>query len=175
MKHENLDLLKALLAFLNSSLPIFYIKEKYSSMTYNGGITFTKDMFNLMPFPKLSKTEKSNLINMADLQVSNHIKIQELSDKFFALLKGDFKDVSINSALTNWYDLDWTGFRAALKKQKINLIGEVKEDWYDRFERLSQQAKTIKSIIDTTDKQIDALVYKLYNLTDDEIRVINNN
>lgn len=175
MKHENLDLLKALLAFLNSSLPIFYIKEKYSSMTYNGGITFTKDMFNLMPFPKLSKTEKSNLINMADLQVSNHIRIQELSDKFFALLKGDFKDVSINSALTNWYDLDWTGFRSALKKQKINLIGEVKEDWYDRFERLSQQARTIKSIIDTTDKQIDALVYKLYNLTDDEIRVIKNN
>ena len=54
------------------------------------------------------------------------------------------------------------------------MSGTLKEDWYDRFERLSQQAKTITSIIDTTDKQIDALVYKLYNLTDEEIKVIEN-
>ena len=52
------------------------------------------------------------------------------------------------------------------------LNGTLKDDWYDRFNRLSQQAKAIKSTIDVTDKQIDTMVYKLYNLTDDEINIV---
>ena len=36
-------------AILNSSLAIRYIKEKYSSASYNGGIVFTKDMINNLP------------------------------------------------------------------------------------------------------------------------------
>ena len=52
------------------------------------------------------------------------------------------------------------------------LNGTLKDDWYDRFNRLSQQAKTIQSTIDVTDKQIDTMVYKLYNLTDDEINIV---
>lgn len=52
------------------------------------------------------------------------------------------------------------------------LNGTLKDDWYDRFNRLSQQAKAIKSTIDVTDKQIDTMVYKLYNLTNDKINVV---
>ncbi len=52
------------------------------------------------------------------------------------------------------------------------LNGTLKDDWHDRFNRLSQQAKAIKSTIDVTDKQIDTMVYKLYNLTDDEINIV---
>ena len=175
IKNDNINLLKMLLVFLNSHLPIFYLKEKYSSMTYNGGITFTKDMFNEMPLPKLPQKVLSSFANLSDLQIQNHRKLQEMSDKFYDLLTGDFKNININSSLTNWYDLDWVGFVDILKKQKINLTGTLKDDWYDRFNRLSQQAKTIKSTIDTTDKQIDSMVYKLYDLTDDEIKVIENN
>ena len=104
--------------------------------------------------------------------IAKNKELQEISDKFYNLLTGDFKGIKINASLTNWYDLDWVAFTDVLKKQKMHLTGTLKDDWYDRFNRLSQQAKTIKSTIDTTDKQIDAMVYKLYNLTDSEIKVI---
>ena len=52
------------------------------------------------------------------------------------------------------------------------LNGTLKDDWYDRFNRLSQQAKAIKSTIDVTDKQIDTMVYKPYNLTNDKINIV---
>lgn len=61
------------------------------------------------------------------------------------------------------------------ENQRINLTGPLKEDWYDRFNRLSQEAKLLRSIIDETDKKIDSLVYKLYGLTKDEIAEIEKN
>jgi len=39
-------------AIINSKLMIFFIKQKYSSSSYNGGINFTKDMINNLPFRK---------------------------------------------------------------------------------------------------------------------------
>ena len=46
---DNIDHLYLLLAILNSKVASFYIKTKYSSSSYCGGITFTKDMINKMP------------------------------------------------------------------------------------------------------------------------------
>ena len=99
-------------------------------------------------------------------------ELQELSNKFLNMLKGDFKDVVINSTLSNWYDLEWSGLLDALKKQKIILSGTLKDDWFDRFNRYVKEIKEIKAIITDTDKQIDAAVYKLYNVTEEEIKVI---
>lgn len=41
--------LKFLLGFLNSKLPLFYIRTKYASSSYCGGITFSKEMINDFP------------------------------------------------------------------------------------------------------------------------------
>jgi hypothetical protein len=41
--------LEYLCALFNSRLAYFYISQKYSSATYNGGITFTKGMLNSFP------------------------------------------------------------------------------------------------------------------------------
>ena len=62
---EDIQLLKFLMGLLNSRLPIFYIKNKYSSSSYCGGITFTKDMINNFPlkFTNESKEKIISLIN----------------------------------------------------------------------------------------------------------------
>jgi len=39
-------------ATINSKLMIYFVKQKYSSSSYNGGINFTKDMINNLPFLK---------------------------------------------------------------------------------------------------------------------------
>ena len=44
---------------MNSKLVFYYIKLKYSSSSYCGGITFTKDMINYLP---VNTTEDRSLI-----------------------------------------------------------------------------------------------------------------
>lgn len=46
---DNTDNLKFLCEVLNSNLTIFYIKSKYASSNYCGGITFSKEMINNFP------------------------------------------------------------------------------------------------------------------------------
>lgn len=55
---NNINNLKVLLAFINSSLPIFYIKEMYSSSSYNWWINFSRDMIANLPFPYLIEEER---------------------------------------------------------------------------------------------------------------------
>ena len=37
-------------AIINSKLAFFYLSQKYPSSSYNGGITFTKDMIKNFPY-----------------------------------------------------------------------------------------------------------------------------
>lgn len=46
---NDISLLKLVAGVINSNVAIEYIKEKYSSSSYNGGIVFTKDMLNTLP------------------------------------------------------------------------------------------------------------------------------
>jgi len=70
---NDLDKLKILSGVLNSSLPIRYIKEKYSSSSYNGGVNFTKDMLNDFPFPSNGGEYKRKILNYVNkiLEIRN--------------------------------------------------------------------------------------------------------
>ena len=52
-----------------------------------------------------------------------------------------------------------------LKKKKIELSFEEEGKWEDYFLSEQEKAVAIKSQIHQTDKEIDAMVYKLYDLT----------
>ena len=87
--------------------------------------------------------------------IIRRIKIEKLTEK-----------------LEDWYLLDWSEFAGELKKKKITLSAKDEEKWLDRFERLRKEALAIKGVIDSTDKEIDQMVYELYGLTKDEIGIV---
>lgn len=62
---SDVDTLYLMSAIINSSIAIFYLRTKYSSSSYCGGITFTKEMIDSLPIPNLSNEEKVTLINYA--------------------------------------------------------------------------------------------------------------
>jgi adenine-specific DNA-methyltransferase len=59
------DVLKYACAILNCPLSIFYIKAKYGSASYNGGINFTKEMLNSIPFPA-DAAKKKKIVKLVD-------------------------------------------------------------------------------------------------------------
>lgn len=59
------DVLFFIMAYLNSTLPIFYIKQKYSSASYNGGINFSKEMINTLPITTKLIQNKDKLVSLA--------------------------------------------------------------------------------------------------------------
>lgn len=53
-------------AIINSALAFFYLKEKYPASSYNQGTTFTKDMINNLPVPKLMRDDCDRLVSKVD-------------------------------------------------------------------------------------------------------------
>jgi hypothetical protein len=69
---ESEDLLKILCALINSSLVYKYLKIKYNSSSYCGGLTFTPDMINYIPIPIFTDEEKKKILRLV-----NHILTSE--------------------------------------------------------------------------------------------------
>ena len=57
-------------------------------------------------------------------------------------------------------------------KKKIKLSLSEESEWEDFFTQESKKTLEIKDSIDKTDKEIDTMVYQLYNLTSEEIEII---
>jgi len=60
------ETLKFLCGIINSKTSFNYIKIKYSSSSYCGGISFTKDMINNLPLPNNHFSVKNKIINIVD-------------------------------------------------------------------------------------------------------------
>ena len=63
-------------------------------------------------------------------------------------------------------------FIKELTKQKVKLSLSEESEWEEFFTQESKKVLELKSSIDKTDKEIDMMVYELYGLTDEEIKII---
>ena len=74
--------------------------------------------------------------------------------------------------MQNWYTLTAAEFLKELSKQKIKLSLAEQQEWLQYFTEQQTKANAIQQTINQTDKAIDAMVYALYNLTEEEIKIV---
>lgn len=169
--NDDEKLLFALLAYLNSLLPIYYIKQKYSSNSYNGGINFQKDMINNLPIPAFT----SNVIYV----LSNFgCKLYNLSKDLYLVLEKFLKLVEIQfnvdrNIFYSCLNQNFNYFEKLLKKNGIILKGEFKDDWLLRFESVKEDYNNIIDYIYNLQTDCNKYIFNLYNLTDEYISIIN--
>ena len=77
---------------------LFYIKKKYSSSSYNGGINFTKNMINNLPLKKSYISIQTDIISIVDSQLlsydeENQNKLNKLFYKLYNLTPEEIKVV----------------------------------------------------------------------------------
>ena len=59
-----------------------------------------------------------------------------------------------------------------MKELKQKLTPKTKLEWLEVFEETKKSLQEIQTQITATDKEINTLVYKLYDLTDEEIKIV---
>lgn len=162
-----------LLPILNSKLLWYFIKN--TSSEYGGGYFYFKTKY-LEPF--CIPTQRLDEFDFKDVVTSQLNQTQALSSevhKFQRTLQRNFDGLDkLPKKLENWYELTFIDFVKELKKKKIKLSLTEEAEWEDYFIKEQQKAIEIKAQITKTDKEIDAMVYELYGLTDEEIAIIEN-
>lgn len=163
--------LKYLLSLLNSKLFFFSIKNYYGG----GGLGTTgvrmKHTF-FENFPAILPSNQEPFIEKADLEISLHNQLNDISDKFIRSLNRELNLSELSTKLQEWYQLDFKDFLNEIKKKKVTLSLSQKAQWEEYFNQEKEKAMEIKNKIDLTDKEIDKMVYELYGLNEEEIAIV---
>jgi hypothetical protein len=100
-----------------------------------------------------------------------------VNQKFISFSLRNDKMFKLTSKLSSWYELDFSDFIKELNKaiKTANGTPLTKKDefeWMELFEENKKKALALKAEIDRTDKEIDQMVYELYGLTEEEIKIV---
>lgn len=87
-------------------------------------------------------------------------------------MQREFGLQSLTGKLHSWHDLSYADFLRELAKAKVNLSLSQKAEWEEYFNAEQQKALNLKQKIAATDTEIDRMVYELYGLTEEEIRIV---
>lgn len=173
LNDPNMHCYEYYLGLLNSNLAWFYIQN--TSSEYSGGyFAYTNNYLEPFPLPKVSEKSDLMIANVNQILSSNK-NLQEVSSKFCRTLQRNFESLEkLPKKLENWYELTFNDFVKELKKKKIKLSLSEEAEWEDYFKLEQQKAQETKVQITKIDKEIDTMVYELYDLTDEEIAMVEN-
>ena len=167
----DLNTLYYLIAILNSKIINYYIRENYYSSSMGGGINFTPDLVRTLPVPKMPD-DVQPFTSLADKMLSLHKDLQEKRSRFLRRLSENLEGVKITSALQTFDELDFAGFLAELKKQKIKLSLSQQDEWEEYFNQNKEACQALAQQISETDQEIDTRVFDLYGLTPEEREIV---
>ncbi|MBS9781566.1 MAG: N-6 DNA methylase, partial [Gammaproteobacteria bacterium] len=158
---------KGLLAILNSKMG-WWLISKYCTQIQNGYQLIWK-YFGQIPIAP----PNNELAEKADKMLILNKDLQTISGKFIRTLQRKFEILEkLPKKLENWYELNFAEFVKELNKKKIKLTLSEESDWEDFFLTEQKKALSVQREITITDKEIDTMVYRLYDLTDEEITII---
>jgi tRNA1(Val) A37 N6-methylase TrmN6 len=163
---------EALVCILNSKLMDFY----YKFLVPEEGRTFAEvKAVNLKRLPIVNfEFNQEPFIQKADLMLELNKKLQEIKQNFYNELKLE----KLTTKLQKFEELEFDDFiKEYTKSKKIKFADKLEErnfknDWKALFENDKKEVLEIQNQINITDKEIDQMVYKLYNLTEDEIKIV---
>jgi type I restriction-modification system DNA methylase subunit len=160
--------LKYTLCVINSRLINIWYKN------FDTDIEIKLDSVKQIPFIKGTFESQAPIIEKADIMLSKNKELREAKKQFQQLLTSKYEGLNISKKFEDWPSLSFTDFLKELTKQKIKLPLAEQTEWMQHFENEKAKANAIQQVIDSTDKEIDQMVYELYGLTEEEIKIVEN-
>ncbi|WP_430403433.1 Eco57I restriction-modification methylase domain-containing protein [Fluviicola sp.] len=166
-----------LIALINSKLISYYHKKKF--------LEEFKDRFQKIlikdakefPVKSITISKQKEFIKPIELiiKLSENLEKTRFSFLQYIATKNLFEKPS--RKIENWYNIEFADFIKELNKAIKTSGGTplTKKDefeWMELFEENKKKALELKAEIDKTDKEIDQMVYELYGLSEEEIRIV---
>jgi len=163
---------KYLLALLNSKLINFWF-----SRTYSEGLHIKINQLKNIPVIIIDDLNKQFIDELVTKMLNQTKDYHNNTNKFKVYLKSEFKLENLPMKLQKFYILSFGEFikevNKAIKKTGGVQLTKIQEmEWMEVFETKKAEAQALKTQIEQTDKEIDQMVYKLYELTDEEIAIV---
>ena len=160
--------LKYIMCLLNSNL-LRFIYE--SSINETGKVFAQVKIIYIDPLPikNISLEAQQPFIALADKMLTLNETLQKKSTNFLKVVKQTFAMEKVSAKMESFYELDFDGF---VKELKQKITPKLKLEWLEVFEETKKSLQEIQTQIAATDKEMNALGYKLYDLSEEEIKIV---
>jgi hypothetical protein len=163
--------LKYILCLLNSNLMKMFL-QSISSLKNGGYYSYSSNILNKVPIKIISFEKQISFIERANIITNLNANLQSKLSKFLSRIESNFNVEIITGKLEKFYDYDFKTFAEELKKQKVVISLIDQDEWEDYFLSYKKEINDLQAEIAKTDKEIDQMVYELYGLTVEEIKVV---
>ena len=158
--------LKLLAGVINSRLASFYVKQKYASASYNGGVNFTPDMLNSIPLPPL--LDEGRIIANVDAILHAQAGIAEAAASLFSAIRASSPEPSLRRQFDDWHGLSTAAFTAELLKQGLTLSLDERAEWAELFESSKACASRHVSAYSAAKEEIDGVLLDACGLDEND-------
>jgi hypothetical protein len=163
-----------LLGVLNCKILWFYLCCT-GSVLRGGYFRFKTKYLENFPIPeKANKSFQDNISSRVSLIRSLQKELKIISLNFFKLIQSEFDIKKSENLKETWFEVEFSEFSKALEKlikpDKLSL--SQKSEWMQHFEKEKSKALELKNRINLIDHEIDQKVYELYELTPEEIKLV---
>jgi type I restriction-modification system DNA methylase subunit len=176
--------------WINSKLYNYMFECFFDGLRMSGG-------YLLFSAPNLRNTyikriliEKQNPFKQFSEELqSNYRELNLMGSKFSTFFQSAIRINQIPRKLQNWHNLEFGEFIKELNKaikatnkerikeglEEIPVLTKKDEfEWLELFEENKKKVQELQAQINQTEKEIDSMVYELYGLTEEEIKIVEN-
>lgn len=168
---------KYLLAMINSKLSNWFFQHENFHMVGKPLAEVKVVFVERLPIVKISMNDQKLFIEQVDLMLNLIKQLQTAKQNFINELHLE----KAPQKLQKFEELEFDEFvKEYTKVKKLKFADKLEErnfknDWLALFENDKKVALELKEQISKTDKEIDAMVYALYGLSEDEIGIVERN
>ena len=157
------------MSILNSHLSRYYLN---SIRRHRIEYYFYPDDFKKLPIKKISLDLQKPFIENVDKLLEYNIKLNEAIKSFKKYLDINFNVGKPLKRIEKYYNLSEKELFAELKKKRVKLSSINIKEISEEFEKSITIINPLLQQIKETDNKIDQMVYDLYGLTLEEIKII---
>jgi len=171
-----IDILKQIIIIINSKLMNWFFESKFSDKHMAGGyISVNNLLLQQIPFKVFNNPDIAIILGKNANQY--RVDLESVEINFAKYIKSQFSIEKLTTKLQNWHELTFADFikevNKAIKTAKGTTLTKLQEmEWMEVFETKKAEAQALKTEIEKTDKEIDKMVYELYGLSEEEIKIV---
>ena len=168
-RFENIDI-KSFALIFNSIVFGKIYSLLYESTRTHSNLRFKEIYLNPIPLPNISNSKKlaNKVVDITNLNKKLFVKI----NRFIIRIKSNLGLEKTTQKLESFYKLNFEEFLKELSKQKITLSLKQQDEWENYFNEYKLKLIKLHKQINEINKEIEQMVYKLYDLTKEEIDIV---
>jgi hypothetical protein len=164
--------IEILTGILNSGVVEFYL-HSVAALKQGGYYSYSSTVIDRIPIPNTIDESRSKIISeKVQIIFSLNENLRKIINTFLSRIQSNFTLDNPSNKLKEFYNYDFKTFLSELKKKKVTLTLKQQDEWEQYFNEYKTEINKLQHQINQTDKEIDQLVYKLYGLTEEEIKIV---